>query len=111
MPPPSPLGEFEVIVLLAVMHGGQDAHPPVIREEIERRTGRTVSRGSVYITLDRLEEKGLLTSRIAAASAPQRGGRPTRRFKVTAAGLSAVRRSIATLADMRRGLEPIVGDL
>ena len=111
MPSHSPLGEFEVVVLLAVMHGGHDAHPPAIRDEIEHRTARRVSRGSVYITLDRLEEKGLLTSRFAATSAPQRGGRPTRRFRVTSTGLAAVKRSIATLAEMRRGLEPLVGDL
>ena len=110
MPIPSPLGEFEVVVLLAVMHGGRESHPPVIREEIERRTGRAVSRGSVYITLDRLEEKGLLTSRVEAASGPQRGGRPARRFRVTAPGLAAVKRSIATLTHMRRGLEPVLGD-
>jgi DNA-binding PadR family transcriptional regulator len=100
-----------VIVLLAVMHASQDAHPPVIRDEIERRTGRAVSRGSIYITLDRLEEKGLLTSRLAAAPAPQRGGRPARRFRVTQTGVAAVKRSIATLDGMRRGLEPIVGDI
>ena len=93
------------------MHGGDEAHPPVIREEIERRAGRAVSRGSVYITLDRLEEKNLLTSRVLASAAPPRGGRPARRFKVTAAGLAAVKRSLATVTHMRRGLEPLLGDV
>ena len=86
MPPrPSPLGEFEVIVLLAVLHCAGNAMGVEIRDEIERRSGRTVGRGAVYVTLDRLDEKGLLTSRFGASS-PERGGHPRRFFSVTAAG-------------------------
>ena len=58
----APLGEFEVIVLMAALHLGKEAYGSAILDEIETRTGRRVSRGSVYITLDRLEDKKLLES-------------------------------------------------
>jgi DNA-binding PadR family transcriptional regulator len=110
MATPAPLGEFEVIVLMATLHLGQDAFGSAIRTQIEHRTGRAVSRGSVYITLDRLEEKGLLQSKLGDAST-RRGGRPKRLFKVTATGVKAVRHSVTMLTRMHRGLEPILGDL
>jgi DNA-binding PadR family transcriptional regulator len=106
----APLGEFEVVVLLAVLHLREDAFGSAVRDEIERRSGRAVSRGSVYITLDRLEEKELLGSRLAEASA-SRGGRPKRFFRVTAAGRKSVKHSLAMLSRMHRGLEPILGEL
>jgi PadR family transcriptional regulator PadR len=108
-PRPSPLGEFEVIVLLAVLHCAGNGVGVEIRDEIERRSGRKVGRGAVYVTLDRLDEKGLLTSRSGAAS-PERGGHPRRFFSVTAAGLRAVKQSLATLERMRAGLDPVLGD-
>jgi DNA-binding PadR family transcriptional regulator len=110
MPPSAPLGEFEVVVLMAVLHQRDDAYGSSIRDGIERRTGRPVSRGAVYITLDRLEEKSLLTSRVAGASS-SRGGRPKRLFRVTPAGVRAVRHSIGLLVRMHKGLEPVLGDL
>jgi DNA-binding PadR family transcriptional regulator len=108
MPVDAPLGEFEVVVLLAALHVSSDAYGSAIRDEIERRSGRRVSRGSVYITLDRLEGKALVTSKFGEGSA-RRGGRPKRLFRVTAAGLKAVRHSITMLSRMHRGLEPLVG--
>jgi PadR family transcriptional regulator PadR len=97
---------------MAVLHlqVGDEAFGSGVREEIARRSGRQVSRGSIYITLDRLEEKGLLASKLAGAS-PGRGGRPKRLFRVTPAGRRAVRHSLTLLARMQRGLEPILGDL
>jgi DNA-binding PadR family transcriptional regulator len=109
MPPGhAPLGEFEVVVLMAALHLEGDAFGSAILNEIAYRTGRRVSRGSVYITLDRLEDKGLLVSRLDDGT-PARGGRPKRLFRVTPAGLRAVRHSIDTLARMRKGLEPLLG--
>lgn len=105
----APLGEFEVVVLMAVLHLEGAAWGSAIRDEIERRSGRPVSRGSVYVTLDRLEDKGLLASRQQAASAA-RAGRPRRLFAVTPRGLEAVRGSLAQLARMSAGLEPLLGD-
>ena len=106
----APLGEFEVIVLLAVLHLGEDAFGSAIRDEIQRRSHRRVSRGAVYITLDRLEEKGFLTSKLAGAS-DNRGGRPKRFFSVTATGLKGVKHSVRMLARMQKGLEPLLGDM
>lgn len=108
MPTPTPLGEFEVMVLMATLHLGREAFGSAIRDEIERRTGRAVARGAVYVTLDRLEEKGLLASDLGEPS-PGRGGRPKRFFRVTAAGVKGVKHSLALLARMHKGLEPILG--
>ena len=110
MPTEAPLGEFEVVILMAALHLDGDAFGSAILEEIEKRTGRRVSRGSVYITLDRLEDKGLLSSRLGEPSAA-RGGRPKRLFRVTGAGIKAVKHSLATLARMHKGLEPLLGRL
>jgi len=106
----APLGEFEVIVLMAVLHLGDGAYGSAIRDEIERRAGRSVARGAVYITLDRLEEKRLLASK--AGDAPEgRGGRPRRVFQVTTLGVRSVKHAVAMLTRMHKGLEPLLGDL
>jgi DNA-binding PadR family transcriptional regulator len=113
MPSTSPLGEFEVVVLMAVLHllqTGDGAFGSAIRDEIARRSGRRVPRGSIYITLDRLEDKGLLASRLGEASAG-RGGRPKRLFRVTPTGRTAVKHSLTLLTRMQAGLEPSLGDL
>ena len=110
MPSVAILGEFEVVVLMSVLHLGDAAYGSAIRDDIERRAGRAVARGAVYITLDRLEEKGLLTSRLEEAS-DRRGGRPKRTFRVTAPGVKAVKRALSLVTRMHRGLEPILGDL
>jgi DNA-binding PadR family transcriptional regulator len=109
----SPLAEFEVLLVLAVLHLSEqrrDAYGSAIRDEIERRTGRAVPRGSIYVTLDRLEDKGLLVSREGAPSAARRH-RPKRVFKVTAEGVRSARASVAALAKMQRGLEAVLGRL
>ena len=106
----APLGEFEVVVLMATLHLEREAFGSAIREEIERRTGRRVSRGSVYITLDRLEDKGLLASKLGDPS-KARGGRPKRLFRATPAGIKAVKHSVGVMLQMHRGLEPLLGDL
>ena|SRR5688572_22352169 len=111
MTPASLLGEFEALLLLAILQlteQRQEAYGSAIRDEIESRTGRSVPRGSIYVTLDRLEEKGLLVSREAGASAA-RGDRPKRLFKVTPSGLRAVKESVAALTRMQRGLEAVLG--
>lgn len=107
MPASAPLGEFEVAVLMAVLHLGDAAVGVAVRDEIARRTGRAVARGAVYVTLDRLEGKGLLSSRLDDAT-PERGGHRRRYFKVTAVGLRRVRQALAMVERMRAGLEPIL---
>jgi DNA-binding PadR family transcriptional regulator len=97
------LGEFEVLVLMAVMHLGEHAHPPAVRAEIERRAQREVARGAVYVTLDRLEAKKLLASNLDEES-----GRPRRSYRVSPKGLRAVRRAVEAVERMRQGLEPLL---
>jgi DNA-binding PadR family transcriptional regulator len=111
VPPASaPLGEFEVVVLLAVLHLNGGGTGAGVLAEIERRSLRRVSRGAVYITLDRLEDKALLASRFDQPSAA-RGGRPRRFFRVTPHGLASLKRALALVSNMRKGLEPLLGDL
>jgi DNA-binding PadR family transcriptional regulator len=98
------LGEFEQVVLLAALHLGEAAYGAGVSEAIAGRTGRRVSRGALYVTLDRLEAKGLIRSRLADPS-PARGGRPRRYVEVTGPGLRALRESRAVLLDLWRGLE------
>ena len=103
----SPLGEFEVLILLAVMRLADDAYPPAVRTEIERRAQRDVQRGAVYVTLDRLEAKGLLTSRVADA---EDGGRARRFYRLSARGLRALRSALAAVERMRAGLDPLLNE-
>jgi PadR family transcriptional regulator PadR len=106
-----PLGEFETLLLLAVLHlteQREDAYGSSIRDEIQRRAERHVPRGSIYVTLDRLEDKGLLTSREAESSAA-RGHRPKRVFKVTPAGIRAVKSAVTAVVRMQRGLQDVLG--
>ena len=105
MNPQAPLGEFEQLVLLAVMRLEAEAYAVPIRQEIENRTSRTVARGALYVTLDRLEEKGYLKSWLADATA-ERGGRAKRFYEVKPAGAKALEYSWAALRSMWEGLEP-----
>jgi PadR family transcriptional regulator, regulatory protein PadR len=86
---PAPLGEFEQVVLLAVLRLGENAYGVTIRAEIAECTGRTPAPGALYTALDRLETKGLVRSRLGDPT-PQRGGRSKRYVKVTKKGLAAV---------------------
>lgn len=102
--PASALGEFELIVLLAVIGLDDQAYPITIRDAIEARTGRKVSRPAVFITLERLEDKGLVSSRFGDPT-PVRGGRAKRFFRPTRPGLAAVKSSLDTVSAMTEGLE------
>jgi PadR family transcriptional regulator, regulatory protein PadR len=112
MPAGTPsLGELETLLLLAILQlseQGREAYGSLIKEEIESRSGRLVARGSIYITLDRLEEKGLLTSFDGKTSAV-RGHRPKRVFRVTPSGLRAVRASVTAVIRMQRGIAALLG--
>ncbi len=101
------LGEFEQIVLLAVLRLGDEAYGVPIRLEIETRTRRTVTVGALYRTLDRLEAKGFVTSWFGEPTAA-RGCRSRRYFKLKPAGLRTLRASRDVLAAMWDGLEPQV---
>ncbi|MEO7191994.1 MAG: helix-turn-helix transcriptional regulator [Vicinamibacterales bacterium] len=107
MPPDSPLGEFEITVLLAVLTLEDNASGARVLGEIAKRAGRTVARGAVYVTLDRLADKKLVTARVDRAT-PERGGHPRRTFTLTPAGLKHLRRSIEMIDRMAAGLEPLL---
>src|SRR5918994_7297431 len=102
------LGEFEQVVLLAILRLRDEAYAIPVREEIERRTGRTVARGALYTALERLEAKRCLESRMSAPLA-ERGGRSRRYFRVTPAGVSAVRASRRALQQLWQGLDEVLG--
>ena len=98
------LGEFEQIVLLAILRLQDEAYAIPVREEIAARTGRSVARGALYTALDRLETTRCLTSTLSEPLA-ERGGRSRRYYTVTPAGLSALRTSRAALLQLWNGLE------
>jgi DNA-binding PadR family transcriptional regulator len=107
--PATYLGEFEQLLLLAVLRLGSDAYALEIARELEARAGRAVSRGALYTSLDRLEDKGLLRWKPIAGAAA-RGGQPRRQYAVTPAGVAALRAGRATLQRMWRGLEHLLKD-
>src|SRR3954465_7448321 len=102
------VGEFELYVLLALAHLGDDAYGVTIRREIEGRTGREIAIGAVYATLSRLEDKGLVRFRISDPQ-PVQGGRSRKYFMLTAAGHRALRPSTGMLARMMAGWSPEKG--
>lgn len=101
-------GEFEQLVLLAILQLGPDAYAARIRERIQEDADRKVTRGALYATLDRLTTKGLVEWEVEEAT-PERGGIPRRRFSVTAEGLAAVRRSYSALRTLADGLADLLG--
>jgi PadR family transcriptional regulator PadR len=104
----SALGEFEQVVLLSILRLGDDAYAVSVRDEIAHCTGREASRGSIYITLDRLETKGYLKSRLADPT-PERGGRAKRYYALRPRAIEALRDSRRALVALWRGLEGVLG--
>jgi DNA-binding PadR family transcriptional regulator len=105
----NPLGEFEQVVLLAVLRLEGDVYGVPIVEEIERRTGRSVSPASVYVTLRRMEEKGLVTSWLSEPVA-ERGGKPRRCVEVTPEGVRLLRTSRRMMESLWSGLDGVLGE-
>ena len=109
MPKGDALGEFEYLVMLAVLRLGDNAYGMRVRQEIAARTGRDVTIGAVYATLERLAEKGLLTASLSEPT-PERGGRAKRSFTLTGVGMEAANRARRDAASMLDGLEfPLSG--
>ncbi len=100
------LGEFEHIIVLALLRLEDRAYGVTVRQEIESRTHREVSIGAVYATLERLETKGYVRSHRGEPT-PERGGRAKRFFRVTAKGLTAVNRTQRAIQSMSQGLDLI----
>lgn len=101
------LGEFEQLVLLAVLRLGPDATGSGVSGVLEDKAGRDVSRGALYSALNRLEEKGHLEWE-EGTSTPERGGHPSRVFSLTPAGLDALRHQQEVLREMRHGIEHLL---
>lgn len=108
MPSVMNLGEFEQPILLAILRLGDDAYGVTIRAELADRAGRTVAPGALYTALERLETRGMITSRMSDPT-PQRGGRAKRHVTVTAAGRKALTRAVQAYERLLDGLELMRG--
>ena len=101
------LGDTEHLVLLAILRLGQEAYGIPILDEVCARSGRDVARATVYVALKRLEQKGLVSSRLAD-STPERGGRAKRYFRLKPSGLKALRESRAMFLELWRDYEAVL---
>jgi PadR family transcriptional regulator PadR len=101
------LGEFEQMVLLAILQGGDDANALAIRRELEASANRTVTKGAFYTTLDRLEKKRFLTW-TARPRGENGAGLPQRHFRVSPEGVDQLRRSREALTKLWRGLDEVL---
>lgn len=99
------IGELEQLVMCAVLRLDDEAYGAAIRQELKQRADRDASPGAIFTTLERLEARGLVTSRYGDPT-PERGGRPKRFYELTADGRRALARALATMKRMARGLEP-----
>lgn len=104
------LGEFEQLVLFALVQLGDGAYGMAVRREIESRTGRDVSQGAVYMTLNRLADRGYVSSRLAD-SAPGRGGRRRKYYTVESAGARTLQRAYGQVQAMADGALTRLADL
>lgn len=102
------LGEFELMILLAIIRLGDEAYGVPISRELETQRGRSVSVGSVYAALERLEGKGLVVSNLGDPT-PERGGKAKRYFRITKEGLQQVRETRRVLQKLWRNLPKLQG--
>jgi len=106
----SQLGEFEQLILFSMLRLGDDAFGVSIREEIEERTGRTISSGAIYTALGRMEERGFVSSR-AGDTGKGRPGRPRKYYTLTPEGARALKATYSTVQSMAGGLLPKLTEL
>ena len=104
------LGEFEQLLLFAVLRLGEDAYGVRIRAEIEERTGKAPAIGAIYTGLDRLQSKGLVSSFVGEPT-PVRGGRRKKYYRLEAAGAAALQRTWMSVTGMAEGILPQLPDL
>ncbi len=98
------LGEFEKLLLFALLADGQDTDGAGLRQRIEERTGRIVSPGAVYTAMDRLQGRGFVASEVVNAP-PEQGGRRQKRYRLRPEGALALDRTVRELESMSRGLD------
>ena len=104
------LGEFEQLLLFALVRLGDDAYGVTIRREIEARTGRSVSSGAIYTAMERLEARGYVSSTIGDPT-PRRGGKRKKHYRIERTGAEALSRSYEALHEMAKGLRPKLTNL
>jgi DNA-binding PadR family transcriptional regulator len=104
------LGQLEFLVLLSILRHRDEPYANRVRQDLEENTGRSITRGALYRTLDRLTEKGFLTWELEPSLIPERGGHPMRRLFVTKAGIEAVRATRAVLDTFLDNLGPALDD-
>ena len=102
------LTDFELMLLLAVLRVGEDAYGVPIARELEETGGRSTTLAAVYLALERLRERGLVASRLGEPT-PRRGGRAKKLFRITPAGLRAVRRSHRAFVSLWKGIPELKG--
>jgi PadR family transcriptional regulator len=103
------VGEFELLVILAIMRQSDAPYANRVREDLELHAGRRVTRGALYRTLDRLKEKGLIAWEVKPSETPERGGHPMRKLSVTREGIDVARSSRDVLLTFFDGLEGRLG--
>ena len=103
------IGEFELLVVLAILRQADAPYANQVRRDLVNNAKRSVTRGALYRTLERLRNKGLIEWEIEQRSTPERNGLPMRRLKVTTRGLETVRESRAILLDFFEGLDTVLG--
>ena len=101
------IGEFELLVLLAILRQTDEPYANRVRKDLEANAGRRTTRGALYRTLDRLATKGLIEWELEPSGAPERGGHPMRRLRVTEEGLETARSSRDVLLRFFDGLGPV----
>ncbi len=101
------IGEFELLVLLAILRQAEAPYANRVREDLETNAERRVTRGALYRTLDRLASKGLIEWELEPSRTPERGGHPMRRLGVTEEGREAARSSRDVLLRFFDGLGPV----
>jgi DNA-binding PadR family transcriptional regulator len=98
------LGDFEVLILLALVRLKEDAYGAAVHREIEERTGRSIAIGAVYTGLARLEKSGYVSAEVGEPT-PERGGRRKKFYHLEASGASALARSLTAHRSMVEGIE------
>ncbi len=107
---PESLGEFELLVMLAALRlGAEEAYTVSIADDIQRKTGRSVRRANVYTTLQRLEARGFVSTRLGDPR-PERGGKPRRLVELEPVGMAALRSSTAAIRAMTAELDDAMGE-
>ena len=104
------LGEFEQLVLFALVHLGDEAYGLAIRRDIEERAGREVSQGAVYMTLNRLADRGYVTAH-SEQPADGNGGRPRKLYRLEPAGARTLRRAYDQMSAMADGALAALSDI